>query len=106
MKATYFKSRPRNLSGYEQEIISVWGMSRRTVKFVSSLREITGSEWQLTDKETSKVASLIHELGFEKFASLTHERAQAQAAVVEDDGPVYMHGDWYPTREIANLSNL
>lgn len=106
MTSSYFTSSRRSLSGYEKDLISGWGMSRRTVKFVSSLRVVKGTEWQLTDKETSKVASMIHELGFEKFVELTQSRGTENRTNPVEEGPVSVGGDWYSSRELGNLYNL
>jgi hypothetical protein len=75
MKATYFKSRPRSLSSYEQDLIKAWGMSRRTAPLLSKLRDLTGDEWQLSDKDTAAAASALHEMGFEKFVAFTAAKA-------------------------------
>lgn len=83
MNATYFKSSRRSVSSYERDLISAWGMSRRTAPLVSKLREITGTEWQLSDKETSKAASALREMGFDAFVKFTAEKAAAVRAETE-----------------------
>jgi len=93
MKATYFNSRPRSLSNYEKDIKTAWGMSNRTAPMVSKLREVTGSEWQLSDKETTRATLALQEMGFEKFVAFTADKAATIRREVDelfaDDEPDY-----------------
>lgn len=75
MKATYFKASRRFQSGYEKDLITAWGLSRRTAPLVSKLRDMTGDEWQLSDNATSRAASALRDMGFEAFVEFTAKKA-------------------------------